>query len=155
MACDAELGTLANRADGERQHVAAIGMERSIRIVARRDQFAAQAEHRSGPVRGDSFGVTTVRASERSVERSLREWFLAINLFIDGLLMAAWQRDGRWTVYRSPNGKWSGTLLQALTILQQYLPPQFFPVGAELGRSVEHVRKKLKDYIAKNQEQRR
>jgi len=80
VACDAELGTLANRADGERQHVAAIGMERSIRIVARRDQFAAQAEHRSGPVRGDSFGVTTVRASERSVERSLREWFLAINV---------------------------------------------------------------------------
>jgi len=67
---------------------------------------------------------------------------LAFNLFIDGLLMAARQRDRRWTVYRSPNGKWSGTLLQALTILQQYLPPQFFPVGAELGRSVEHVRKK-------------
>ena len=65
--------------------------------------------------------------------------------------MAARQRGGRrWTVYRANgNGEWTGTLLQALEVLRPYLPRGFFPPG-ELGRSVEHIKKKLNDHITKN-----
>ena len=79
---------------------------------------------------------------------------LAFNQFIEGLLMAAEQRGGRWTVYRSADQTWKGTLLEALTILQQYLPRQFFPDG-ELGRSVDYARSKFEKHITKNQGSRR
>jgi hypothetical protein len=74
---------------------------------------------------------------------------LAFNQFIEGLLMAAEQRRGHWTIYRAADQTWKGTLLEALTILQKYLPPRFFPDG-ELGRSVDHVRSKLEKHITKN-----
>jgi hypothetical protein len=73
----------------------------------------------------------------------------AFNLFIESMLMAVWQRRGDWTNYKSADGTWTGTLLEALKLLQRYLPSGLFPGDTELGRSVEHVRKKFKDYIKK------
>ncbi len=87
-----------------------------------------------------------------SVKSNRGQRHMAFNQFIEGLWIAAWQRRGKWTLYRSAEETWKGTMLEALTILRQYLPPQFFSSGAELGRSVEHVRKKLKDHIAENLE---
>jgi hypothetical protein len=74
----------------------------------------------------------------------------AFDSFIEDLLMAARMcGGGSWTNYRSADGTWTGTLLEALGILKQYLPQQrFFPTG-KLGRSVEHIRKKLDDHIQK------
>jgi hypothetical protein len=72
----------------------------------------------------------------------------AFDQFIEDLLMAARMLGGDWTNYRSRDGIWKGTLLEALGILKKYLPKGFFPSG-ELGRSVEHIRKKLKDHIQK------
>lgn len=62
----------------------------------------------------------------------------AFNLFLVLLLNAALQKRGSWTIYKSSNGKWSGSLLEALGILKPYLPDDFFP-PAELGRSVQHI----------------
>ena len=70
----------------------------------------------------------------------------AFDDFIENLLMAARSSGGRWTNYRSTDGTWKGTLLEALSVLKKYLPRKFFPPG-ELGRSVEHIRKKLGDHI--------
>jgi hypothetical protein len=72
----------------------------------------------------------------------------AFDRFIEDLLMAARMLGGDWTNYRSRDEIWKGTLLEALGILKKYLPKGFFPPG-ELGRSVEHIRKKLKDHIKK------
>jgi hypothetical protein len=68
----------------------------------------------------------------------------AFNLFVQSLIMAAWQHGGDWTNSRSAEGIWEGSLLKALEILKPYLPGRFFPDG-ELGRSIEHIRKKFKD----------
>jgi hypothetical protein len=38
--------------------------------------------------------------------------------------------------------------LKALKILEKYLPKGFFPRG-QLGRSVEHIRKRLQDKLPK------
>jgi hypothetical protein len=70
----------------------------------------------------------------------------AFDQFIEDLLMAARMLGGHWTNYRLRDGTWKGTLLATLGILKRYLPEEFFPPG-ELGRSVEHIRKKLKDHI--------
>jgi hypothetical protein len=76
----------------------------------------------------------------------------AFDFFIQNLLAAAWMRGGSWTNYRSRDGTWKGTLPEALKILQKYLPQRgFFPPG-ELGRSVEHIRKKLKDHMQRARE---
>jgi hypothetical protein len=72
----------------------------------------------------------------------------AFDRFIEDLLMAARSRGGTWTNYRPDGKEWKGTLLEALEVLKKYLPARFFPPG-ELGRSVEHIRKKLKDHIKK------
>jgi len=56
----------------------------------------------------------------------------AFNLFVELLLNAAWQMRGDWTNYKSANGEWTGSLLEALEILEPYLPKDFFP-SAELG----------------------
>jgi hypothetical protein len=73
----------------------------------------------------------------------------AFDLFVQALLMAARQRGGDWTIYRSADQRWTGSLLTALEILRPYLPLGFFPSGA-LGRSVEHIRKKFRVYITRN-----
>jgi hypothetical protein len=70
----------------------------------------------------------------------------AFDNFIDDLVMAALMGGGSWTNYRARDDTWKGTLLEALGILEKYLPRNFFPTG-ELGRSVEHIRKKLADHI--------
>jgi hypothetical protein len=70
----------------------------------------------------------------------------AFDRFIEQLLMTARMYRGSWTNYRSRDETWTGTLLDALGILEKYLPRKFFPFG-ELGRSVEHIRKRLKDQI--------
>jgi hypothetical protein len=74
---------------------------------------------------------------------------LAFDWFIESLHMAAWQRGGRWTNYRSADGTWAGSLPKALKILKPYLPRGFFPAG-DFARSAEHIRKKLADHITKN-----
>ena len=73
----------------------------------------------------------------------------AFNCFIESLYMAAWQRRGKWTNYASDAGPWTGSLLEALKILEPYLPEDFFP-GGVLGRSIEHIKKRLMDNITKN-----
>jgi hypothetical protein len=73
----------------------------------------------------------------------------AFGSFIESLQMAAWQRRGNWTISRKADGSWTGTFLQAIEILKPYLPADFLPHG-ELGRAVEHIRKKLKDHTTKN-----
>jgi hypothetical protein len=72
----------------------------------------------------------------------------AFDEFIEDLLMAARMLGGHWTNYRLRDGTWTGSLLETLGILKKYLPKNFLPPG-ELGRSVEHIRKKLKDHIQK------
>jgi hypothetical protein len=71
----------------------------------------------------------------------------AFNLFIESLLVAAWQRGGDWTIFRSADHTWTGSLLEAVTLLGRYLPDKFLPSGR--GRSIEHIRKKLKDHTTK------
>jgi hypothetical protein len=70
----------------------------------------------------------------------------AFDRFIRNLLMGARMYGGSWTNYRSKDQTWKGTLLDALKILKKYLPPRFFPPG-ELGRSVEHIKRKLWNHI--------
>ena len=66
----------------------------------------------------------------------------AFDFFIEELLKAAHARGGSWTNYRLRDGRWKGTLLEALAILKKYLPQQFFPPG-ELGGSVQYIKRKL------------
>jgi hypothetical protein len=73
----------------------------------------------------------------------------AFNLFVESLLMAAWQRGGDWTVGRHKDGTWRGTLLEALAILKPYLPGGFFP-GGDLGRAVEHIRMQFGKHITES-----
>ena len=70
----------------------------------------------------------------------------AFDNFIEDLVMAARMGGGSWTIYRSRDDTWKGTLLEALGLLEKYLPEKFFPT-VKLGRSVEHIRKKLADHI--------
>jgi len=71
----------------------------------------------------------------------------AFDFFVQLLLEAPRQRGGRsWTNYKSADGKWKGSLLEALNILKPYLPRNFYPANADLGRSVYRVRSK---YISK------
>ena len=73
----------------------------------------------------------------------------ALDMFIEDLLITARTHGGRWTNYRSKDQSWTGTLLQVLEILKRYLPQSgFFPPG-ELGRSVEHIKNKLDQHIAR------
>lgn len=74
---------------------------------------------------------------------------LAFDLFIEGLHMAALMFGGNWTNFRSVDGEWKGTFLEALNILKPYLPQGMLP-SADMGRSIEHIRKRLKDHVAKN-----
>jgi hypothetical protein len=71
----------------------------------------------------------------------------ALELFAVSLLMAAKQRNGKWTIDR--NG---GSLLDAVTLLLKYLPKNFTS-GGTLARSLEHIREGLRDHITKNLEQ--
>jgi hypothetical protein len=71
----------------------------------------------------------------------------AFDNFIEDLVMTARTGGGSWTNYKARDGIWTGTLLEALTILKEYVPRRgFFPNGV-VGRSVEHIRKKLADHI--------
>jgi hypothetical protein len=74
----------------------------------------------------------------------------AFGFFVVSIQTAAWQRGGDWTNYRSTDGSWTGTLLQAIEILTPYLPKDFLPQGETRGRAVEYIRKRLKDHITKN-----
>jgi len=77
----------------------------------------------------------------------------AFDRFIEDLVMSARSSGGRWTNYRLRDGRWKGTLLETLEILKTYLPTEFFPPG-DLGRSIEHIRKKLNDHIKKAPDRR-
>lgn len=88
-------------------------------------------------------------AAERGASSLESVGISAFELFVESLFMAAWQQRGDWTVYRSANGTWAGTFLQALAILQKYLPERFSP-NEGAGRPVEYIRKKFKDHITKN-----
>ena len=74
----------------------------------------------------------------------------AFDMFIEQLLITTRMHGGRRTNYRSRDQSWTGTLLQGLEILKKYLPQSgFFPPG-ELGRSVEHIKNKLDEHIARS-----
>jgi hypothetical protein len=74
----------------------------------------------------------------------------AFDTFVRQLLMAPRQWSRRWSLYRCPDGTYKGTLLEAIAILRPYLPDKLFPQNVNLGRSVQHIRKKLNDHIARN-----
>jgi hypothetical protein len=74
----------------------------------------------------------------------------AFDTFVHNLLMLARQYRGRWSLYRRSDRIYTGTLLEAISILEPYLPDKLFPQNVNLGRSVEHIRKKLNDHIARN-----
>jgi hypothetical protein len=77
----------------------------------------------------------------------------AFDMLIDQLLLMSRIHGTSWTNYRSAEGKWIGTLLDALSILKKYLPRSgFFPQG-DLGRSIEHIRTKLNQHLALNRGQ--
>jgi hypothetical protein len=73
----------------------------------------------------------------------------AFDRFIESLEMQARQRNRKWTIYRSCDGTWSGTLLEAVRILKPYLPSGFLP-NPDPGRSIENIRSKLKTHITEN-----
>ena len=50
--------------DNEREHIAAVGVQRPIRIDAGLDQFSAKRQDRRSTVRGVAFGGADVRADE-------------------------------------------------------------------------------------------
>jgi hypothetical protein len=75
----------------------------------------------------------------------------AFDMCIEQLVIVARMHGGSWTNYRSEAQIWTGTLLKGLELLKKYLPqPNFFPPG-DLGRSVEHIRKKLQEHISRFQ----
>ena len=59
------------------------------------------------------------------------------------------QWGGHWSVHKIDK-VYKGELLEALLIMEPHLPPKFYPQKAELGRAVEHIRRNLNKYIAKN-----
>jgi hypothetical protein len=68
----------------------------------------------------------------------------AFELFVHALYMGARQHGGKWTNYKSTDGTWKGTLLEALVILKRYLPVGFFPRG-DRGRSLDHIIERIKN----------
>jgi len=74
---------------------------------------------------------------------------LAFDEFVRGLLMIVRQWGGHWSVHKIDK-VYKGELLDALLIMEPHLPPKFYPQKAELGRAVEHIRRNLNKYIAKN-----
>jgi hypothetical protein len=74
----------------------------------------------------------------------------AFDMFIEQLLITTRMHGGRWTNYRSKDQSWTGTLLKGLEILKRYLPQSGFLPPGDLGRSVEHIRKKLDEHIARS-----
>jgi hypothetical protein len=73
----------------------------------------------------------------------------AFSLLVEGLVMAARQDGGEWTLYRTARQEWNGTLLDALEALRQYLPRKFHPPG-QLGRAAYYAKSKLDQHITKN-----
>jgi hypothetical protein len=66
----------------------------------------------------------------------------AFDMFIQRLLMTVRLHAGRRSdlkVYRKVDGEWGGSLMDALRLLEEYLPPGF----VANGRSVEHIKKKF------------
>lgn len=70
-------------------------------------------------------------------------------LLVEGLVMAAGQHGGEWTLYKAARQEWNGTLLEALNTLKEYLPQEFFPPGV-LGRAAYYAKSKLNQHITKN-----
>ena len=58
--------------DNEREHIAAVGVQRPIRIDAGLDQFSAKRQDRRSTVRGVAFGGADVRADELGADGNLR-----------------------------------------------------------------------------------
>jgi hypothetical protein len=94
------------------------------------------------------------RAAQRAARKPMHvpkgaggNW--AFDNFINDLVMTARMQRGTWTNYRSRDDTWKGTLLEALGILEKYVPRNFFPPGV-LGRSVEHIRNKLEEQLRGN-----
>jgi hypothetical protein len=71
------------------------------------------------------------------------------SLLVEGLVMAARQHGGEWTLYKAARQEWNGTLLEALNTLKEYLPQKFFPPG-QLGRAAYYAKSKLNHHITKN-----
>ena len=96
----------------------------------------------------NSLAVAAANAKPKRKKRGRRpNW--AFDNFVMGLLTAARQWGGHWSVHKL-DGVYKGELLEALLILEPYLPPKFYPQKAELGRAIEHIRRKLNKNIAEN-----
>jgi hypothetical protein len=105
----------------------------------------------------------------------------AFDLFIQHLEMAAWQRrlaagqrggpadhanfiiegrdpadegqqSGYWTISRARDSHWSGSMLEAIKILRDYLPPGLLPAG-DLGRAVKYARDKFRRHMKNARQQ--
>lgn len=66
----------------------------------------------------------------------------AFDLFVQHLWIAAFVRGGRLSTHRVADGTWKGTMLDALQLLEPYLPTAFS--RASQGRSIDHILSKLK-----------
>jgi hypothetical protein len=65
--------------------------------------------------------------------------------------MAARQRSGYLAIYKEAiKGTYHGSLLEALEILQKYLPNGMFPDGRINGRSIEYSYEKILRHIKKH-----
>jgi hypothetical protein len=106
-------------------------------------QYISSLNHLSDAARRAAMAVTSKRGPKGAGAN------FAFDLFIQGLLITARQHYGGWTLYRSKDRTWRGSLLTALIILKNYLPRNFFPPG-DLGTSIDHIKTKFYRYIAKN-----
>jgi hypothetical protein len=127
----------------------------------------ASAEHDGSPNLSDleSEIRRLSEISDRAHRRAKQEWRrkgrpvgsggnAAFNYFIEQLYINVWTGEGELTNFRNRADRWSGSLHQALDILQQYLPTNFTRSGR--GRAAKHIVDKLKKHMkAKRSEYRR
>lgn len=68
----------------------------------------------------------------------------AFPIFVETL----WPYGRSWTNYQAAAGPFQGSFVDALKIMEPYLPKNFFPLG-DLGRSIEHILDKQTERITK------
>ena len=93
----------------------------------------------------DALGTAASRAADDHISKRGPKGVAGSPAFdevIRMLYFAAWQRGGDWTNYRSADGRWTGTLLDALVILKPYLPSNFLQ-SEDRGRSIANIKRKL------------
>jgi hypothetical protein len=84
------------------------------------------------------------------VESRLGQKNYALDKLVSDLYFAAQIRGGEWTVFRATDRRLRGPLLDAVKILQKYLPKEMFPHGVVNERSIEYSYEKVLRHIKKH-----